>query len=133
MEAARKGDLEALRPLIGAGADTTQLSFGQIDGDPIEFIKGLSGDDQGHEILAILLELLESGYVKLDGGSENEIYVWPYFTGVAIDKLTPQQRIELFKIITAGDFEDMKTYGAYIFYRVGISPDGKWQFFVAGD
>lgn len=133
IEAARKGDLEALRPLIGTGADTTQLSFGNVEGDPIEFIKGLSGDEEGHEILAILEEVMQAGYVKMDGGSEQEIYVWPYFAGVDIEKLTPPQRVELFKIVTAGDFEDMKTYGAYVFYRVGITPDGKWQFFVAGD
>jgi hypothetical protein len=27
----------------------------------------------------------------------------------------------------------MKQFGAYIFYRVGIAPDGQWAFFVAGD
>ena len=27
----------------------------------------------------------------------------------------------------------MKTYGTYIFYRVGITPEGRWAFFVAGD
>ena len=47
--------------------------------------------------------------------------------------LTAPQRVELFKIVKAGDFDDMKTYGTYIFYRVGITPDGRWSFFVAGD
>jgi hypothetical protein len=41
--------------------------------------------------------------------------------------------VELFKIITAGDYEDMKTFDAYVFYRVGITPQGRWAFFVAGD
>jgi hypothetical protein len=27
----------------------------------------------------------------------------------------------------------MKQFGTYIFYRVGITPEGKWAFFVAGD
>ena len=133
MDACRRGDLEALRPLIGTGADITQLSLGGIDSDPVEYIKGLSGDTEGHEILAILLEVLEAGHVRMEAGTDNDIYVWPYFAGVSIETLTPQQRVELFKIITAGDYEDMLTYGAYIFYRVGISPDGKWQFFIAGD
>ena len=44
-----------------------------------------------------------------------------------------KQRVELFKIVTAGDFDDMKQFGAYIFYRVGITPAGQWTFFVAGD
>ena len=29
--------------------------------------------------------------------------------------------------------DDMKQFGAYIFYRVGITPAGQWTFFVAGD
>jgi hypothetical protein len=41
--------------------------------------------------------------------------------------------VELFKIVTAGDYEDMKTYDAYVFYRVGITSQGRWAFFVAGD
>ena len=46
---------------------------------------------------------------------------------------TPRQKVELFKIVTAGDLEDMKQFGTYIFYRVGITPEGRWAFFVAGE
>jgi hypothetical protein len=133
MEAAREGDFEALRPLIGTGADTTQLSLGGYEGDPIEYMRGLSGDPEGHEILAILLEVLEAGYAIYDPGTINEIYVWPYFVATSLEDLTPKQRVELFKLVTSGDYEDMRAFGAYIFYRAGISPDGRWRFFVAGD
>ncbi|MEH6725447.1 MAG: hypothetical protein V7703_04745, partial [Hyphomicrobiales bacterium] len=88
---------------------------------------------EGQEILAILLEVLEAGYAQLDPGTESEIYVWPYFASVRLDTLTPQQRVELFTLVTAGDYEDMKAFGAYNFFRLGISPDGVWQFFIAGD
>jgi hypothetical protein len=133
MEAARSGKIEDLRQLIGSGEDITMLSLGGIDGDPIEFVKSLSGDSQGHEILAILLEVLEAGYVHLDAGTDHELYVWPYFFAWPLDKLTAIQKVELFRIVTAGDFEDMQSFGAYIFYRVGITPQGRWRFFVAGD
>ncbi|MGO4832736.1 hypothetical protein AB4144_10645, partial [Rhizobiaceae sp. 2RAB30] len=133
VEAAKSGDIEALRPLIGTGPDSTQLALGGIDGDPIEFLKGLSGDEEGQELLAILEEVFNAGYVHLDAGKPGELYVWPYFVAVPLDRLNARQKVELFKIVTAGDLEDMKTYGTYIFYRVGISPEGKWEFFVAGD
>ena len=61
MQAARSGQIEELRSLIGSGENIAMLSLGGIDGDPVEFLKSLSGDDQGHEILAILLEVLEAG------------------------------------------------------------------------
>jgi len=133
VEASRSGNIEALRPLIERGEDGTQLSFGNNDEDPIEFLKGLSGDTEGQEILAILEEVLSAGYVHISPGTPNEMYVWPYFFGIPLDKLDARQRVELFKIVTAGDYEDMKTYGSYIFYRVGITPEGRWSFFVAGD
>ena len=133
IEAAKSGEIERLRPIIGIGDDGTQLSFGGVPGDPIDFLKELSGDDQGQEILAILEEVLSAGYVRLEAGTPNELYVWPYFLAIPLDRLDARQRVELFKIVTAGDYEDMKAFGAYIFYRVGITPEGRWAFFVAGD
>jgi hypothetical protein len=131
--AAKAGLIEAVRPLLKTGEDATQLSLAGVDNDPITFLKSLSGDEGGQEILAILLEVLEAGYVHLDAGKPEELYVWPYFFAVPLDKLTDMQRVELFKLVTSGDYEDMKSFGAYIFYRVGISPDGQWRFFLAGE
>ncbi|MFZ1680405.1 MAG: hypothetical protein WAT70_05240, partial [Rhizobiaceae bacterium] len=133
MEACRAGDLEKLRPLIGTTEARTRLSLDGSEEDPVEFLKGSSGDEEGQEILAILLEVLEAGYVHLDAGTDTERFIWPYFFATPLEKLDARQRVELFKLITAGDYEDMKGYGAYIFYRVGISPEGKWDFFLAGD
>lgn len=133
MQAARNADFEALRPLMGSGDERTQLSFGGVDDDPIDFLRSQGGDEEGYEILAILLEVLEAGYAINDPGTANELYVWPYFTATNLETLTPMQRVELFKLVTAGDYQDMMAFGAYIFYRVGITPDGRWRFFVAGD
>jgi hypothetical protein len=133
IEACKSGDIEKLRSLIGTGDSMTQLSLGDIGGDPITFLKGLSGDSDGQEILAILEEVLSAGYVHVDTGTPQELYVWPYFFALPLDKLDPRQRVELFKLVTASDYDDMKQFGAYIFYRVGITPTGQWLFFVAGD
>ncbi len=133
MEACLSGDIEQLRPLIEVGESGTQLSLGSVADDPVEFLRELSGDDEGQEILAILYEVLAAGFVHLDEGTPGELYVWPYFFAVPLEALDNRQRVELFKLVTAGDYEDMKAFGAYIFYRVGISPEGRWVFFVAGD
>ncbi len=133
LKTAKKGDIEALRSLVGIGETATTLSIGGLDGDPIEYLMGNSGDSKGYEILAILVDVLEAGYVHLDAGKEEELYVWPYFFAWPLDKLAPEQRVELFRLLTAGDVEDSENSGRYIFYRVGIKPDGQWAFFVAGD
>jgi hypothetical protein len=132
MEAASTGDPEKLRPIIDANGEPPQLSYNDIK-DPIDFIKSLSGDPEGREILAILIEVLEAGYVHADIGTPDEVYLWPYFARYPVDKLSPRQLVELFKLVYAGDYEDMKAYGSYSYYRVGIAPNGQWKFFIAGD
>lgn len=133
IKAAKTGDVEALRPLLGTGNNETQLRLTDEEGDPIEYLKEISGDGEGLEILSILIDLLNSGYVHLDQGTDHEIYVWPYLFAYPLDKLTKAQMVETYQIMTAGDFEAMKDIGAYSFFRIGITPDGKWQFFVNGD
>ena len=71
--------------------------------------------------------------VRVDEGTPQEMYVWPYFAHVPLQRLTSEQKVELFRIVTRSDYKKMKEFGAYIFYRVGIAPDGTWHFFVAGD
>lgn len=133
VEAAKTGDLEKLRPLIGTGPTQAQLAISGNDADPIDYLHSVSGDDEGQEVLAILLDILDAGFVDMDPGTPNETYVWPYFFTTPLDQLTAPQRVELFRIVTAGDYTDMKTFGGYNFYRIGITPDGEWKFFVAGD
>ena len=54
LDACKTGDLERIRPLLDTGDDGTQLSLGGIEGDPIAYLRDLSGDKEGQEILAIL-------------------------------------------------------------------------------
>lgn len=133
IDAAKTGDPEKLRPLVGTGTGGTQLSLADQNQDPIKFLISQSGDEAGQEVLAILEEVLDAGYVRLDADTPQELYVWPYFFAYPLEKLTPQQKVEIYKIVTASDFDEMQTFGNYIFYRVGIAPDGRWAFFVAGE
>jgi hypothetical protein len=133
VEAAKSGNAENLRALIGTGEETTQFSLDGTTEDPLKYLLSLSGDEGGQEILAILLEILDAGYVHLDVGTPQELYVWPYFFAIPLEKLDVKQKVELFKIVTSGDVDDMKSFGAYLFYRAGISPDGRWRFFLAGE
>lgn len=134
LEAAKTGDIEKLKPIIDANPSPPNLGADEDqDKDPIAFLKTLSGDQEGREILAILSEILDAGYVHVDVGTPQEAYVWPYFARYPINALTPPQMVELFRILTSSDYDEMKSFGAYLFYRVGIAPDGTWTYFEAGD
>jgi hypothetical protein len=132
LDATRTGELDSLRPVLESNEMPPTLSGGGSD-DPIATLRLLSGDDKGREILAILQEVLEAGYVHVDVGTPQEMYVWPYFARYPLDKLSGTQMVELFRLITAGDLQDMQEKGVYSFYRVGIGPDGTWHFFEDGD
>ncbi len=132
LDATRTGDLEALRPVLQSNEMPPALSGGGND-DPIATLRLLSGDDKGREILAILQEMLEAGYVHVDVGTPQEMFIWPYFARYPLDKLSGMQMVELFRLITAGDLQDMQEKGVYSFYRVGIGPDGTWHYFEDGD
>lgn len=131
-EAARSGDIEKLRPIMEGQAQPPAVALAEID-DPLDYLRSLSGDAESREILAIMLEVLESGFVHVDEGTPQEMYIWPYFARYPLESLTPQQFVELFRLLTSADYQEMRSYGAYIFFRIGIAPDGTWRFFLAGD
>lgn len=128
--AARSGDLAKAAALVKT--DQAAISFGG-DTDAADFWKRTFKDSDGIEALAILIEILEMPFVHLDKGGAQEMFVWPYFHAVNLEKLTPAQRVELFRLVTAYDFREMQKFGSYNFFRTGIAPDGRWMFFVAGD
>ncbi len=133
IEAAKTGDISKLKPLMNPGPDQTVVPLQAPDQDPIEALKAISGDSDGIEILAILLDIFSTGFVQLDKGTADEAYVWPYFVGKSLGLLTPQEKVELLRIVTAGDVAEMQEYGNYNFFRVGITPDGRWKFLSVGD
>jgi hypothetical protein len=132
LAAARSGDPKRVVAIMQEGGTMPVFSFSD-DSDPIAFWKANYPDSDGLEALSILVNVLEAGFVHADVGSSQEIYLWPYFARVPLNALTPAQRVELFRIVTGADYKDMVEFGVYSFYRIGIAPDGSWQFFVSGD
>jgi hypothetical protein len=132
LAAARSGEIETLVAVMKASGSLPVYSFAE-DEDPAGFWKTQYPDSEGVEALSILITVLETAFVHVDVGTSQEVYLWPYFARLPLKSLTPEQRVELFRIVTGADYRDMVEFGAYSFYRLGIAPDGTWQFFVAGD
>lgn len=133
VEAAASGDLERLRPLMNIGPNQTQVSADDPSEDPIKSLHDLSGDPDGIEVMSILLDVLSTGFAHVGQGTPDEMYVWPYFAEKDIKTLTAPEKVDLMRLVTAGDYADMLEFGGYNFYRVGITPDGKWKFFSPGE
>lgn len=133
IDATATGDVSKLKPLMNPGPNQTQLQLSGSDSDPVDVLKGFSGDDDGIEILAIIEDLLAAGYARVNAGTPSEMYVWPYFAEKPLQALTAPEKVQLFRIVTAGDFASMLEIGNYNFFRLGISPDGEWRFLLGGD
>jgi hypothetical protein len=126
LEAARSGDLEKLAAVMQSGETAPIFTFG-ADKDPLVYWRANYPDSGGVEVLAILINILEAGYARIDKGTPKEMYVWPYFAFAPLKTLTPEQKVALFRIVTGADYKEMNEFGAYIFYRLGISPYGAWH------
>jgi hypothetical protein len=126
---ARSGNLQGLAAIVQA--DETTFTWSD-ERDPAGFWRANYPDSEGLEALSILATILEAPFVHIDRGTQQEVYLWPYFAGVSLKTLSREQKVALFKIVTGGDYKDMLAFGTYSFFRVGISPDGTWQFFVTG-
>ncbi len=130
LAAARSGDLQQLAALTN---EMMPIFSFTDEKDPIAFWKANYPDSDGIEVLSILTMILEAGFVRVDQSTPQDMYVWPYFVRMSLKSLTPQQKVELFRIVTGADYKDMMAFGVYAFYRLGIGPDGTWHFFVTGD
>jgi hypothetical protein len=132
IEAARTGDLDKLVTVMQTNETMPIFSFAN-ERDPAAYWRTNYPESGGIEVLSILLEILDMGFVHVDAGTPQDMYVWPYFAYLPLKDLTPAQKVELFKVVTGSDYRAMQDFGAYIFYRMGIAPDGTWHFFVSGE
>ncbi len=132
LAAAKSGELKKLVTAMQTNETMPIFSLGD-DKDPAAFWRKTYPDSDGVEVLAILIGILEAPFVHVEKGTPQEMYLWPYFARMPLKSLTPEQKVELFRIVTGADYKDMLDFGAYSFYRVGIGPDGIWHFFVSGD
>jgi hypothetical protein len=132
LDAARTGDLEKLVAVMQSGETVPIFTFGD-EKSLLLYWRANYPDSAGVEVLSIAINILEAGFVRIDKGTPQEMYVWPYFAFMPLKSLTPEQKVGLFRIVTGADYKEMNEFGAYIFYRLGIAPDGTWHFFVTGD
>jgi hypothetical protein len=128
VEAAQSGDIDEMLPVLQENELPPMLAAAAVS-DPIAFWKKASVDGQGRDILAAMLNVFSSGFVRT-GEGKDAMYVWPYFAEMDLSKLTPAQKVELFRIVPAAQALEMMKSGKYTYYRAGIGGDGVWHYFL---
>jgi hypothetical protein len=126
--AAQSGEIENMRPVFESNELKPMVTTAYVE-DPIGFWTKASPDGTGRDVLAAMLNVMASGYARV-GEGQDEIFVWPYFAETDLAKLTPAQEVELYRIVPPAQALTMKKAGKYSYYRLGISPNGVWQYFL---
>lgn len=129
LAAAVTGDIEALRLPIEMNELPPMLASEKIK-DPMAYWKEVSGDGQGREVMAVLVELFRTGFARTGAGTDKEMFVWPYFAEVPLDKLTPAQEVEMLTLVPPAKLKEMREKGKYDYYRLEIAGDGTWHEFM---
>jgi len=127
-EAAQTGEVENMRPVFESNELKPMVAADYVD-DPIAFWKKQSADGSGRDILAAMLDVMSSGFVRV-GEGKDEMYVWPYFAEIDLTKLTPAQEVEFYRVVPPELGASMRKAGKYGYYRLGISPTGIWHYFI---
>jgi hypothetical protein len=132
LSSATTGNIESMRVPVDMNEIPPMLGAEKVP-DPVAFWKKASGDGEGREMMAILVQLFRTGFVRKTTGPGQEMYIWPYFAEVPLDKLTPAQEVELLTLVSPARMKEMRAKGKYDHYRIGIGQDGVWHFFRNGE
>lgn len=126
LAAAESGDYEAVERLIPSQGGFRYTFGGPVDGGPIAYWRQLE-ENTPERPLETLAAVLQMPYTLSHG-----YYYWPFAYDVSeVEDLSPHER-EL--LAPLGALDPLLVEGTgYLGWRAGISPDGTWALFVAGD
>jgi hypothetical protein len=126
--AAQSGNIDSMLPVLQENELPPMLAATAVS-DPIAFWKKASADGKGTDILAAMVNVFSSGYLRKSDG-KNVMFVWPYFAEMDLTKLTPAQEVDFYRVVPPSLGGDMKKSGKYTYYRAGIGSDGVWHYFM---
>lgn len=126
--AAQSGNIDDMLPVLEENELPPMLGSTAVS-DPIAFWKKASADGKGQDILAAMLNVFSSGFLR-KGEGKDAMYIWPYFAEMDLTKLTPAQEVDFYRIVPPPQGVEMKKSGKYTYYRAGISSEGVWHYFL---
>lgn len=104
----------------------------EANADPIAYWKKISSDGEGHEVLAIMANLLALAPARLAIGKDPEntlVYVWPYLAELPLDQLKPAEEVDLYRLVPPATAKAMRDAKKWTWWRIAIGADGTWHTF----
>jgi hypothetical protein len=141
IDAARSGDAQAFRRPIetnevppsfererASGARTPAMADALI-----KLLRAQSTDGEGRATMGAMLNMLAVGYAITGQGTRQEMIVWPYFAALDPRVLTPEQLVDVHRILAQHEVSAWREKGRYPHWRLGIGPDGTWHYFLGAE
>jgi len=131
LSAVQRGDIEELRHALDWNELRPKLGIDR-NKDAIAHFREISADGEGLEILARLADILTLPPVKLPLGADlenNDVFVWPYLAERKPSQLSPQERIDLFRLVPSDKAKTILASDKWSWYRLAIAADGTWHVF----
>ncbi len=118
-------DLGALHALAGE----LLTSFGGGD-----FSSIAEWEAAGEGKLEVLVALFDTPFAVQEFEGEPTLYVWPAaFSYDSWEEIPAEDLAQLTEIFGEEEMELIAGFGSYAGWRIGITEDGDWRFFIAGD
>jgi len=131
LAAAHLGSIEELK--IPIQWNELPPDFGDpAKSDPIAYWKKTSADGKGLEILAVLADILSLPAARLATGQDpenNAMFVWPYLAELPLDRLTPSQEVDLYRLMPPAAAQAIREQKKWSWWRLSIGADGTWHSF----
>jgi predicted secreted protein len=131
LTAARSGNIDELKSVFEMSGRAPDIGAPGAT-DPIAALKTQSADGKGQEILANLIELLNMPPAAKPFGSDienNLLYIWPYLAERPLDKLTPAEEVDLYRLVSPAKAAEMHEKKRWMWWCVVIAADGNWLMF----
>jgi hypothetical protein len=108
--------------------ETLRYTFGgPVEGGAVAYWKRLERTTEERP-LETLAEILRMPYTLHHG-----LYVWPFAFATPPADLTSYELELLEPIADRQDVRAWKSFGGYVGWRAGFSPEGEWLYYLAGD
>lgn len=131
LEAVALGDINELRIALEWNELRPDLGIAR-DQDAIDHFKAISAGGDGHEVLAILANLLSTAPTRLKIGPDlenNAIFVWPGIAEADLKNASSRLKVEVFRLMPRDDAVKTLQTGIWQWYRLAIGADGTWHVF----
>jgi hypothetical protein len=130
LEAVRSGKIEDLR--IAVELNEIKPTIGDVaTGDPVESLRRLAGERDGHDLLAAIGAVLSMPWAVARQGADHEnnrVFVWPRLAETGVAELSAADEAELAQLAPPEALARMRSTGVYDLLRIGIGADGSWHY-----